>query len=143
MAGHVGHLEGSSCSKFRKGPSQERQPRVGRQEAAPSGACGCARSPRTPGPGLWAPSVRPAIARGSSFLRSQGEECLTALQTAAAGTDAASHILVTFPRGRGGEEEKGIEKKEVEGPGAKIQNLLEFCLTFHLSLLHTRVPGQV
>ena len=54
-------------------------------------------------------------------------------------TDVAFHILVTLGRGGKRKVEGGerIEKeKEERDAGVKIQNLLDFCLTFHLSLSH-------
>lgn len=140
MVGLVGHLEGSSCSEFWRDPSEERQPQVGRQEAASSSPRGCVGSLRTPGPGPWAPSFMPVITGGSSFLGNQGEECLIAVQNSFCRNRCSLSHSGDFGGEEGWEQGRGKRMQRGRKWGAKIQNLLEFGLTFHLSLLHTRKP---
>lgn len=112
-AGLVGHLEGSSCSEFQRGPSWERQPHVVCQVAVSSRPRGCARSLRTPGPALWAPSIMPVITQVSSFLGSLGEECLIALQNSFCRNRCSLSHSGDFGEGVGWGKRR--EEKEVEG----------------------------
>lgn len=108
------------------------------QEAASSHPHGCVFSLHTPGPGLWAPSITPVITQASSFLGSGGEGCLIALQNSFCRNRRSLSHSGDFGegvgRGKRREGEGAKRRRKQRNGGAKTQNLLDFCLPFHLSL---------